>query len=1169
MYILFIFRIIIYIRISVEIWVNAAGIVVTMQILYYTIFNRGHHFAAKSCDCEGLQMHFLIHAFSKFLNILLDNFIPKAAGRLHDSKLFLDLNLDRVLSDKSLEEMEISSQNQEFIRTEIKLLLSKTENTEQILAQCNFDLTAVRDFFWERYCEDKGQNQSNFTPEYEKDMKRALAAVTEALLSLTKERQDFQQNLDIQINATVNTLLDVTEKICDNTEQLKQQVPGMVPLSVPLHSGNVKHLYHINKDFIDSFLESSYLAESKSHYYRLCGRIEEILLLTLHHMVLPYEELVQYALSCMEQEIFITPEESIPGRVFFITGNGGMGKTTLLSMLALKTAKRTDTDVYVMQLNGKDPEQLADDVIHVIEKSSKAVLFIDNPYDNLDIALRLLDYVRTNKNVWFVCSERYNRLAQMFQNADTAFASDISNALILEDVNISKSQKSLNRLDFVRKDNISHFPLPQAWKRQLVEKMISYSFTSGTTPDEELLQKLLEQENYRLSPCESFLRVCLKYNQSIQDKSFELNLPFRFDWNEWEILFASGNGFQPVPGAPSLKNVFPYLAAFGLYKIPVTAKFIANLLQVHEVDIKSCLREKLPKTEPAYFDGTYITLKHDIIADLYFLANEHQNPHSLLMDAISYLDEPMVISFEKYILSARIIRGKKTLPHKEIDTISLLKKFGENPAYIEYLETYNRIYSYQSAKVFALINSKNITEETFQKEMENLLKELPKCPQKPITIWIICFMACMETEFFPPDSFFSIADKIDYHTVTYDLSNFEKYTRNKGYSLAFYYKIARKIYEQIAREHPADFPSHLFLARVLEAQNCISEAAALLKEIADSKTSDNFKACVAYATLYKKQYISLYKQLNSEITENQEQLWIQLQTYSKNAETYYRTAAELAEEGEKPRPLCALANFLFTVIRSEKNVAIKQQKFQEAENLFLEALQYRTNNHSAYTGLATLYGRTHSWNKLYNPSKADEYFRNSIEGCPKNLLVTSYVPWGNLKYCIGDLDSAKEKYKEALKANPREERAIKALELIEKEEQKRNALLEKKTSGLQSFDHLYVKTTERTPAGFRTSRTLKTSLFQDPAARQGILRLVYASLLSEALSPDDLENCKITLHNLKKLGGFSEAQNFLYLRAVQRLQLCCYEFGAAPYLPLDEERHLAHTAFLHFKRYAK
>ena len=156
-------------------------------------------------------MHFLIHAFSKFLNILLDNFIPKAAGRLHDSKLFLDLNLDRVLSDKSLEEMEISSQNQEFIRTEIKLLLSKTENTEQILAQCNFDLTAVRDFFWERYCEDKEQNQSNFTPEYEKDMKRALAAVTEALLSLTKERQDFQQNLDIQINANVNTLLDVTE----------------------------------------------------------------------------------------------------------------------------------------------------------------------------------------------------------------------------------------------------------------------------------------------------------------------------------------------------------------------------------------------------------------------------------------------------------------------------------------------------------------------------------------------------------------------------------------------------------------------------------------------------------------------------------------------------------------------------------------------------------------------------------------------------------------------------------------------------------------------------------------------------------------------------------------------------------------------------------------------
>ena len=277
----------------------------------------------------------------------------------------------------------------------------------------------------------------------------------------------------------------------------------------------------------------------------------------------------------------------------------------------------------------------------------------------------------------------------------------------------------------------------------------------------------------------------------------------------------------------------------------------------------------------------------------------------------------------------------------------------------------------------------------------------------------------------------------------------------------------------------------------------------------------------------------------------------------------------MVPEEEKARPLCSLANFLFTITRSEKSSVVKQQAFQEAEDLFLKALQYETQNRAAYTGLATLYGRTHSWNHLYNPSKADECFRNSLENCPKNMLVTTYVPWGNLKYCIGDPDSAKEKYTEALKAKPYEERAIKALALIEKEEQKRNTLLERNISRLQSFEQLYVQTTERTPAGFRTNRTLKTSLFQSQADQQGILCLVYASLLSEALSPDILENCKMTLHNLKKLGGFSEAQNFLYLRAVQRLQLCCYEFGAAPYLPLDEERHLAHTAFLHFKRYAK
>lgn len=79
-YISFTFRIIIHIRISVEIWVNTMGIVVTMQILYYTIFNRDHHFAAKSFDCEGLQMHFLIHAFQNSLTFYWIILFPKQPG---------------------------------------------------------------------------------------------------------------------------------------------------------------------------------------------------------------------------------------------------------------------------------------------------------------------------------------------------------------------------------------------------------------------------------------------------------------------------------------------------------------------------------------------------------------------------------------------------------------------------------------------------------------------------------------------------------------------------------------------------------------------------------------------------------------------------------------------------------------------------------------------------------------------------------------------------------------------------------------------------------------------------------------------------------------------------------------------------------------------------------
>ena len=62
------------------------------------------------------------------------------------------------------------------------------------------------------------------------------------------------------------------------------------------------------------------------------------------------DPLVECTMSGMNQEIVIGSRETVPIRVFFVMGEGGMGKTTFLTLAALKIAENTDKHVYLMQI---------------------------------------------------------------------------------------------------------------------------------------------------------------------------------------------------------------------------------------------------------------------------------------------------------------------------------------------------------------------------------------------------------------------------------------------------------------------------------------------------------------------------------------------------------------------------------------------------------------------------------------------------------------------------------------------------------------------------------------------------------------------------------------------------------------------------------------------------
>ena len=995
-------------------------------------------------------------------------------------------------------------------------------------------------------------------------------------------------------------------------------------------SKTVEGFYHITNEFLNELQEPGHLAESRLQYYRLSGNMKDILSVAGRGMTLPYEDLLDAVIGGMHKSITIADGEQIPTRAFFITGNGGVGKTTLLATAALKTACDTKQEVYIVQIKADQTVSDAEKMIHILQGKKEKILFIDNPYDNLDVSRRLIDFIRTNRNIRYVFSERANRLEQIFKNPDLGFISNIASAVVIGNQGRqSYSDRDLEELKFVRSSNTDKFVLSESWKKQVVAQMISYILPEALKIDDERLQRILETANYVASPCEMLLQVCLQYNQEIEelaerDGTIEVKIPFQFDWDEWKKLFSSENAPALPSKELSLGNIFPFIAALGLYKIPVTTRFIASLIQVNEVELAQFLNEKLAGVEPVRYNGERICLKHDIIADLYFQAHRKEKPPQYyLMEAIKYLDEYMIIQYERYVLSTKIIRGKREVPHDSINTVALLKNFEQYESYIQCLIDHNRFYSYEYAKIFSIVQEKGMTEEEFQEEWTLMLDKVPDQIKLRMSAWINCFTACMEMEYFPQDSFFTIIEHINYRTITSYMSNFESFVQTGGYNIILYRKIARKSFQSIMDSNEGDIPSILALVKILMDQSAVSDAENVLKEALETDTKDKYKICVEYASVCRERYLKLDKRIkkieewkkrndvirnvtisgdsgqsaekmkNSSNTgskqavekENPQKMSLRRQRkyYYDSAEKYYRMAVEIAPGIEKAQPLCALADFLLqtTVIQKEKDQ--KTSRIREAEDCLLKALELGTNDSSACNGLAMIYGREQKWNPLFDPIKADQYFSMAVKGCAKGMLVTRYVPWGNLNYNIGRLKLAREKYERALQYKPDEKRAVRAIALIDEEQNQLDALLQEEPVQVTAFSKLYryynhARQNKKSLKGGngesckRTGRrrVLKKELFQNGTTQREILRLVYQSCLSEEMTPEILKKCKTAMQNLSVIGKMKgtaeEEKGFLYLRIAQYLQMCCNQYKEKPYLSLKEERTFAHIMLRHFKK---
>lgn len=107
--------------------------------------------------------------------------------------------IDSILSKDNMRSMEISEENIGYVVAEIKDLLSKINITDEVLRQCKYDNMNLSAFLWNEYKECK-----NDYIECEREIKRCLFTVAEALIKLVYESENFEKDVLIYISNLVD-----------------------------------------------------------------------------------------------------------------------------------------------------------------------------------------------------------------------------------------------------------------------------------------------------------------------------------------------------------------------------------------------------------------------------------------------------------------------------------------------------------------------------------------------------------------------------------------------------------------------------------------------------------------------------------------------------------------------------------------------------------------------------------------------------------------------------------------------------------------------------------------------------------------------------------------------------------------------------------------------------
>lgn len=147
------------------------------------------------------------------IGISIDGISEKGINEITDFINREKSKIDSILTKENMESMRVSENNIDYVVTEIKELLSKIDITDEVLRKCKYDSMNLSAFLWNKYKECK-----NDYIEYESEIKQCLFAVAEALIKLVCDSENFEKNILIHINNSVDDTSVELQKIADYME---------------------------------------------------------------------------------------------------------------------------------------------------------------------------------------------------------------------------------------------------------------------------------------------------------------------------------------------------------------------------------------------------------------------------------------------------------------------------------------------------------------------------------------------------------------------------------------------------------------------------------------------------------------------------------------------------------------------------------------------------------------------------------------------------------------------------------------------------------------------------------------------------------------------------------------------------------------------------------------